>query len=119
METIHSITKNKNNKLLWTLPYIFVAVGLLFAFIGLSEFYNIKIAGKETSYPFGHINDNPWYYQSAATYATYNLTSGTLFLIASTVTIWATIKKSRMPLILGITMTIIFFTVELISGKVQ
>lgn len=119
MANIQTLTENKKNKFLWTLPYVVVAAGLLFTFIGLSEFYNIKIAGKQAAYPFEPINNNPWYYQTASTYATYNLTSGILFLIASLVTVWATIRKSRMLLILGTTMIIILFIAELINGNVQ
>ena len=69
------------------------AFGLLFAFVGLSEFYNVKIAGQESSYPFGPINENQWYYQNASIYSDYNLTSGLIFFATSVLTVWATIKK--------------------------
>lgn len=113
------MTNNNNSKLLWTIPYIIVAVGLLFAFMGLSEFYNVKIAGQESAYPFGPINENPWYYQNASVYANYNLTSGLMFLTASLLTAWATIKKNRTLVILGISLTILFFIADLVSSKVQ
>jgi hypothetical protein len=113
------MTNNNNSKFLWTLPYVIVAVGLLFSFIGLSEFYNIKIAGEESAYPFGPVNENQWYYQNASTYASYNLTSGLMFLAASLLTVWATIKKNRTLVVLGICLTILFFIAELISSKVQ
>jgi len=119
MVNIQTVTENKKNRFFWTLPYIVVAVGFLFAFIGLSEFYNIKIASNQAAYPFGYVNDNPWYYQNSSTYATYNLRSGILFLIISSMTVWATIRKKRGLLILGITMTIILFIAESISSKVQ
>ena len=52
------MTNKTNSKLLGTLPYVVAAFGLLFTFIGLSEFYNVKIAGQESAYPFGPINEN-------------------------------------------------------------
>jgi hypothetical protein len=113
------MTNNSNSKLFWTLPYLVIAFGLLFAFMGLSEFYNVKIAGQESAYPFGPINENPWYYQNASVYANYNLTSGLTFLTASLLTAWAAIKKNRIFVILCISLTILFFIAELVSSKVQ
>ena len=113
------MTNNNNSKLLWTLPYIFVAIGFLFAFMGLSEFYNVRIAGQESAYPFGPVNENQWYYQNASIYASYNLTSGLLFLAVSLLTVWATIKKNKTLTIWCICLTIFFFIAELISSKVQ
>ena len=110
---------NSNIKLLWTLPYAVVAFGLLFAFIGLSEFYNVKIAGQESAYPFGPFNENQWYYQNGSIYANYNLTSGLIFFATSVLTVWATIKKNKSLVILSIGLTILFFIAELISRNVQ
>ena len=113
------MTNNSNTKLLWTLPYVFVVLGLLFSFIGLSEFYNVKIAGEESAYAFGPVNENQWYYQNASVYANYNLTSGLMFLTASVLTVWATLKKNRTLVILGTGLTVLFFIAELVSSKVQ
>ena len=113
------MTNNSNSKLVWTLPYVLVAFGLLFAFMGLSEFYNVKIAGQASAYPFGPINENQWYYQNASVYANYNLTNGLMFLTASLLTVWATIRKNRTLVILGIFLIILFFIADLVSSKVQ
>ncbi|WP_301929532.1 hypothetical protein [Ferruginibacter sp.] len=113
------MTNKSNSKLIWTLPYVVAAFGLLFAFIGLSEFYNVKIAGQESAYPFGPINENQWYYQNASIYANYNLTSGVVFLTVSLFLVWATIKKSKTLVIWGIGLIILFFIAELVSSKVQ
>ena len=78
-----------------------------------------KIDSEKPAYPFKPINDNPWYYQNASIYASYNLTSGVMFLAASLLTVWATIKKNKSLVILGACLTILFFIVELISSKVQ
>ena len=87
--------------------------------MGLSEFYNVKFAKEESAYPFGPINDNPWYYQNASIYASYNLTTGLLFLAASILTTWATVKKNKRLVVLGICLTILFFLTQLLSSKTQ
>jgi len=112
------MTNNSNSNFFWTLPYVVAAFGFLFAFVGLSEFYNVKIAGQASAYPFGPINENQWYYQNASVYANYNLTSGLIFLTASLLTAWATIKKNRTLVILGISLTILFFIADSVSSKV-
>ena len=113
------MTNNKNRELLWTLPYVIVAFGLLFAFMGLSEFYNAKIDGQESAYAFGPVNENQWYYQNASIYASYNLTSGLIFLALSFLTVWAIIKKNKTLIVWCICLTILLFIAELISSDVQ
>ena len=113
------MTNSNNSNFFWTSAYIIIVFGLLFAYIGLSEFYNIKIAGHESAYAFGIVNENQWYYQNASVYASYNLTSGLMFLATSLLTAWGTIKKNKTIVILGFCLAIFFFIVELISSKVQ
>ena len=110
---------NKSIVFLNTPVYIVISVvvliGLLFAFIGLSEFYNVSFGGEESAYAFGPINENQWYYQSAAVYKTYNLISGLLFLLSSTLTIWATIMKKGKGIILGAVLITFLFLVTSLS----
>ncbi len=72
-------TQLYNNKFLWTLSFIIITADLLFAYFGLFEFYNVKIAEMQSIYPFGPINENPCYYQNSSIYGSYNLTSGLIF----------------------------------------
>jgi hypothetical protein len=119
MNTYVSTKANKPSKSLWVLSLIIIAVGLFFAAVGLSEYYNVGIAGGGASYPFGGVNESQWYYQSENIYATYNLVCGTLFLIASALTIWGIVKKSK-PLIIFVTTLILLFVIaELISVTIE
>ncbi len=95
--------------------YIIVVAGLLFSLMGLSEFYNIQIAGHESAYPFGAINENQWYYQNATVYSTYNLISGLLFLLTFIISAWATIKKNRKTLLMSIGTTGILLLASFLS----
>ncbi|HEY6437029.1 MAG TPA: hypothetical protein VIY47_10590 [Ignavibacteriaceae bacterium] len=65
----------------------------------------MRIAGHESGYPWGPINDNPRYYQNATIYSIYNLVSGFLFLLAILVSIWGTIKKNKKILFIGVGLT--------------
>jgi hypothetical protein len=99
--------------------YIVLLIGLLFAFIGLSEFYNVRVIGSESAYAFGPVADNQWYYQNAEVYWAYNLVSGLLFLGTFIVSVWATVRGHRNILLLGAGMTVILLIVTFVSTSVQ
>ncbi|MFZ1372010.1 MAG: hypothetical protein WAR78_16620 [Ferruginibacter sp.] len=113
------MTNKSENTLFWILSIFIIAVGLLFAFIGLSEFYNVNIAGEISAYPFGSISDNPWYYQSASVYANYNLASGLIFLAVSLLTVWASFKKNKKLIVLGACLIVLFFITALLNSTIQ
>jgi hypothetical protein len=119
MEILKVQSENKNKKLLWTLPYLIVLVGLFFSFAGVSEFYNVAVKGETGAYPWGPVNEVPWYYQTPKVYSTYNLTSGLLFLAATILTLWATVRKDRRLVITGVSLTIFFLFADLISANIQ
>jgi len=117
--------KLKNSKLtikeiVILLPlYIVVLIGLLFSLMGLSEFYEVSIAGHESGYPWGPINENPWYYKNASIYTIYNFVSGILFLLAFLVSIWGSIKKNRKILFIGVGLTGILLLASFISTDIK
>ncbi len=110
MDTLKAQADNK--RLFWTLPCIIVLVGLFFAFAGLSEFYHVGVAGETGAYPWGSVNEVPWYYQTPNIYSTYNLASGLSFLAATLLTLWATLKKNKTLAVAGISLTMLFLFIE-------
>ena len=119
MDTLRIQTDKSSSKLLWIVPYIIVLVGLFFSFAGLSEFYNVAIHRETGVYPWGHVNEVPWYYQTPAIYSAYNLTSGLLFLSVTVLTFWATVKKSKKLVIAGVSLTILFLLADFVSASIQ
>lgn len=116
MDTLKAQSDTSNNKLLWALPYAIVLVELFFSFAGLSEFYNVAIKGETGAYPWGPVNEVPWYYRTPSTYLTYNLTSGLLFLTATILIIWATVKRNRKFVGVGIGLAVLLVLIDLISA---
>ena len=85
------------------------------AFLGLSEFYNIRFGGQESAYAFSAgDNTDDWLYQSASHYSNYMLTSGLLFLITSLVVIWSMIKKKKLLLLISLSVITLLFVVNLL-----
>jgi hypothetical protein len=97
------------------LVFIILAIGLMFAYFGLAEFYNVKIAGQESAYAFGQVNENNWLYYSASTYATYNLVCGIAFLVAFLTTLIGVILKKERLFAAGAIMTFLFLFGQTIS----
>ena len=75
--------------------FVIIPIGLLLAFAGLSEFYNIGILKESDGLPFGLINENPWYYETPEIYANHNLVTGIAFLLFSIAAILAVFKKNN------------------------
>jgi hypothetical protein len=119
MNTLRTKIEPRANKTLWILSYLVALVGLFFSFINLSEFYNLRFGGQGSEYPFGSINDNPWYYQSATLYTKYCLVCGLLFSITTIVTFLAILKKNKRLLVIGVCLTSLFLFANMISTATQ
>ena len=110
--------KNKFNPT-WAISCVAIFIGLFFACIGLSEFYDLKFGAKQSSYPLGPVNENPWYYKSASIYLTYNLISGFLFAAATALTLIALVKINKRLVIIGVCMIAIFTLSDFISQGIK
>ena len=122
MKDMGGLKKSKlDNKGIFIILLFYVAaiIGLLFTYIGLSEFYIVSIAKHGSGYPWGPINDNPWYYKNASIYSNYNLVSGILFLLGFLVSIWGIIKKNKKIIFTGAGLTAILLLASLISMGFQ
>ncbi|WP_462250155.1 hypothetical protein [Ferruginibacter sp.] len=97
------------------LPLLFALFGLLFAFIGFSEFYNVAIKNQGSAYAFG--GGYQWYYESESIYWKYNLVDGTLFLIAAVFTIVSIIKKNKRMFAAGAMGIFILFFIMMLNAK--
>jgi hypothetical protein len=110
---------DREEKLVLIITYVVVLIGLLFAFICLSEFYHVRLAGHGSTYAFGPVADNQWYYQNATIYSSYNLVSGLLFFMNFIASLWGTIKKNRKILLMSVGMTVILLLATIISSFIQ
>ena len=112
--------KVNNNRILWIMTSITVLIGFYFTLIGFSEFFNVAVAGetRRYQYPWGSSNEVPWYYQNSNTYSSYNVISGALFFIVTTLTLCARIQKKKTLAIFGASIIILFVLAEFISSSI-
>jgi L-asparagine transporter-like permease len=94
------------------LVYIVIAIGVLFAFMELSEFYNVAVAKHGRSYPFG--TEGAWNYRSESTYWTSCLITGILYLAAITASLYGVTKRNPIWAFSGA--SVIIFLVIIMLG---
>lgn len=113
--------KVNNSRILWTLTSIIIFIGFFFALIGFAEFFNVAVAGevRRYQYPWGLTNEVPWYYRNSTIYSSYNLISGLLFFIVTTLTLCARIQKRKTIAIIGVSFILLLVFAELISSSIQ
>lgn len=112
--------KVNNSSVLRTLTFNIICIGFFFALMGLAEFFNVAVAGEvrgyQGQYCFGPINDVPWYYQNSGTYSYYNLISGLLFFIITSLALCARIQKKKTAAIIGALFILLLVSADLISS---
>lgn len=102
----------------WLIPILslfFAVCGLLFAFMGLDEFYIVAIKKETGAYPFGM--SYQWYYESESIYWKYMLVEGSLYLFASVFTIVSVIRKNKRMSAAGAIAVFILFVIMMINAK--
>jgi hypothetical protein len=113
------IIKHKNltdKEIISALSLLLIAVGFFYSFTGISEYYIISIKKDIDAYPWGDINENPWYYKSPEVYGIYNLINGVAFLIASIGTLIFVIKQRRALILIGTAIIVFLLLFNGISG---
>ncbi|MCD2422516.1 hypothetical protein LQ567_07055 [Niabella pedocola] len=84
-----------------------------------NEFYNVKIRRQYSGYPFGGEGPAPYYYKTAALYATTQLIWGFVFLLVFLVTARAAFKKQKRNGLLLLAITIFLVLLQLIQGQIS
>lgn len=65
----------------WTIRAIGVLLFSLATLVSFYEWWNVRINKDLDSYPWGPINNNPWYYANDTVYANYMLVTGLIMLL--------------------------------------
>lgn len=107
-----------------TLPFkigtiIFTFFLLLLSFLSFHEWINVAIEKNTEDYPWGPINDNPWYYGSPETYANVMLAEGTAIVAGVLFTLYQLFRQHRKRVLTGIISLCLIFILILISGNIR
>lgn len=94
----------------------FFALGTFFFF---SEWWTVKINKETNSYPWGHINDNPWFYDNADLYANVMLTEGILMLATLSITFWFLKRKQKTQTLYSLMACSLVFVLTIINSQIK
>lgn len=110
---------NIKTKIIYTISWILVVLGFLESIMWLNEFYIVIIKNKIGDYPWGIINENPWYYETPKKYGIFSLAFGLLFFLSSAITLCFIVKKKKSAILFGVASIIIIHLLVIINGKIQ
>ncbi|MDF2192777.1 hypothetical protein [Paraflavitalea sp. CAU 1676] len=119
MNTIQHSKPEFDKHGIWNLSYVLVTAGLFLFLLSVSEFYLVAFSDAGNAYPWGPINENPWYYRTSTTYSAYQFICAFLSLTLSVVTLRATIRKNQPLTVKGLVTIACFFLASLVSANIQ
>ncbi|MGB4774973.1 MAG: hypothetical protein WBP45_07375 [Daejeonella sp.] len=99
-----------------TLATLFFA---LINFMSLSEWWKVGIRKDISAYPWGHIADNPWYYDNPSLYSTVMLSEGLLMLVFLALAVWFIVQKQKTRIAYSLLACTGVFVLMLISAEIQ
>ena len=91
----------------------------LLTYFSFNEWWAIAIKKELSVYTWGHINDNPWYYDNADLYSKVMLTEGLMMLTAVATTVWFLSHKQKAKTFYSLLTCFGLFVLMLISGHIQ
>lgn len=91
----------------------------LMSFMSLSEWWKVKIKKDISTYPWGHMADNPWYYDNPSLYSTVMLAEGLLMLTFLALAVWFIFQKQKTGMLYSLLACSAVFVLMLISSQIQ
>ena len=101
---------------IWVMGTIGMLLSLFMVIVEFSEVY--RVTATDVKYPWGPVNNNPWYYANERVYLIYALVSGLVFLMTSLFTLRSTLKRNLKGTLIGFAFTILIFLLVLISPTI-
>ena len=98
---------------LGTLFFGFITFGLY------SEWWNIAISKNSNGYPWGSVNETPWYYKNSETYSTVMLIEAILFSIALFVLVTQALKHKKTRVLYSFLLCFLLLVLIILSAAIK
>jgi uncharacterized membrane protein len=101
----------------WFAVLITILIVSLFAYMNIDEFYTVAIIKSTKGYPWGEINENPWYYKSAFVYSSYMLVNALVFLTGLVIFVRGIVKAQKNVVQITILCLLLYLLLLFINGQ--
>lgn len=105
--------------LFWILTILATIFFGLIDFMSFDEWRIVKLKKDIGGYPWGPINDNPWYYANPDLYSMIMLIEWLIMTLLLGFVIRFMIKNDRIKTTYSLIACLIFFAAMIINGKIQ
>ena len=89
------------------------------AYNELKEWYKVGLLNEIGGYPWGEINDNPWFYKEPKYYSIVSLTTGISFLIANSFSIIGLLKNQYKYTLYSLILFLSVIILTIINGTIK
>ena len=107
------------NILFWTVVIsLTMFIGLL-TFMFFEEWITVGVLGHMSDYPWGCVNETPWYYETPKTYSLTAFIEGLVFLTNFILVTIQIIKKNKKKIVYALLLFIGLFIAMMINATIQ
>lgn len=103
----------------WTASILVTLFFSLLTFILFNEWWTVAIKKDVDNYPWGLVNENPWYYENPDTYSKVMLMEGVVMLVAVTLTIWFLSQRQKARVFYSLLACVGFFGLMIIKAQIR
>ena len=103
----------------WIGILLFLLFFSLLASLSIHEWWNVSINNNIEGYPWGLINDNPWYYENPKIYAKVMLAESFILITLLLIFIIQIIKKNQKGIQFSIISLLLALIILIINGKIN
>ena len=107
------------NIIFWISTILSTLFFVLLTFICYNEWWTVKVKKQIKEYPWGTINENPWYYKTPDIYSTVMFTEGFLFTIALIILIIQLLKMKKVKILYSIMLYFGLFILMIASSLIN
>lgn len=107
------------NIIFWISTILSTLFFMLLTFICYNEWWTVKVKKQIKEYPWGTINENPWYYKTPDIYSTVMFTEGFLFTIALIILIIQLLKMKKVKILYSIMLCFGLFILMIASSLIN
>lgn len=113
------ITTTPKNIIFWIGTIITTIFFSLLTLMSYGEWWKIKIKKQISSYPWGQVNENPWYYDNPNLYSIVMLTEGILCTIALAFLLRQLLRMDKTKILYSLMFCFGIFVLILINGAIK